>query len=468
MISIPEDFLHFVWKHRYYSFHDLRIANTGESVQVLHPGFISIHQGPDFLGSKIRIGELEWAGQVEIHVHARDWKKHGHHRDPNYNSVILHVVQETDGAPVIRQDGTEVPELVLGGRIPQWLEHQYNQLRLSQEKIACDSLFSSTPDRIVRPWLERMAMERVFQKAETMRNRQKEATLDWEQVLWEELAAFMGGPVNQDAFRAMARLTPFRLVRNLAAQPQKLEALLLGVCGAFAGDDHGDTWFAERKAEWLFLKEKHQLQDIAPLQLRFLRLRPAAFPTLRLSQLAALAGVKNALSHWLNPAHFSSWMNVSVQASDYWQTHYRFFETTPKHSCALGKSQKTVLLINVLIPLTILYERAHGREEVGDWLENSLTQLPAEDNRLTTPFVELGLSPENAWDSQALIQLNKHYCQERKCLDCAIGHYLIRKPNDPQFASEDLPPAYELSHHPTDSAERVAIWQFSNEEQAAG
>jgi hypothetical protein len=48
-------------------------------------------------GSDLRDVVLELDGQlvrggIEFHVIAGDWQVHGHHRDKNYNNVVLHIV----------------------------------------------------------------------------------------------------------------------------------------------------------------------------------------------------------------------------------------------------------------------------------------------------------------------------------------------------------------------------------------
>lgn len=70
-------------------------------------------------------------GDVEFHLRAGDWFTHGHHTDPRYNQVILHVVRYPDSqTPARRQDGAPVPACSLldpprlPTRIPGWLCQQ--------------------------------------------------------------------------------------------------------------------------------------------------------------------------------------------------------------------------------------------------------------------------------------------------------------------------------------------------------
>ena len=106
-----ENILHFIWQHQYFTPGGIKTTG-GETIQVLKPGFINTNAGPDFEQAKIRIGEVEWNGDVEIHVSGSDWLAHGHQNDQAYNKVILHVVWEHD-VEVYRKDNSEIPVLEL-------------------------------------------------------------------------------------------------------------------------------------------------------------------------------------------------------------------------------------------------------------------------------------------------------------------------------------------------------------------
>jgi hypothetical protein len=53
--------------------------------------------------------------------------------------------------------------------------------------------------------------------------------------------------------------------------------------------------------------------------------------------------------------------------------------------------------------------------------------VAAEKNHITEGFVQCGIDNKNAFDSQALIELKNSYCDQKRCLDCAIGNALLKK-----------------------------------------
>ncbi|RMG20023.1 MAG: DUF2851 family protein [Bacteroidetes bacterium] len=423
--SIPEDFLHYVWRSLNFDLKGL-ITTEGEPVRIHRQGILNTNQGPDFLEARIGIGEMEWHGQVEIHLSSQDWYRHGHDKDPHYNNVILHVVLESGGGVIMREDGTAIPELELKGRIPARLQQQYERLRLSQGQIPCAFALPKLKDIYIYPWVERLSVERMEAKAARMKARLDVKVHDWEQVLWEELAAMMGGPVNQESMRQMAQCIPYQVLKKYRHKLLQTEALLFGGCGMLAGEQPADAYYQHLRQEWHYLKKVHQLGS-SFIALRFMRMRPASFPSIRLSQLAVMLTTFYPLIRLLEPAAHQQLIQTEVRASAYWDQHYRFGEQAKKSQPKrLGMSQKHTLIINTLIPLSLLYHRAHGREDTHELVEAGLGRLKPEHNRLLKDFEALGIANEHALHSQGLIQLKKHYCMARKCLQCGIGHAVMQ------------------------------------------
>ena len=140
---MKEEFLHYVWQYLLFDTANLR-TDDGQLLTVIKTGIPHIHSGPDFENARIIMNGIIWAGKVEIHILASDWEKHGHHHDPAYDGVILHVVWKND-KPIPRRDGTLLPVLSLHRRIPETLHEKYDYLKNSSKKIPCETLFAHAP-----------------------------------------------------------------------------------------------------------------------------------------------------------------------------------------------------------------------------------------------------------------------------------------------------------------------------------
>jgi len=86
-----------LWRNAH-ALSDGLVTEDGRRFRVVYPGRQSGGGGPDFVDSLLETesGDL-LAGDVELHLDAPDWECHGHHADPNYNGVILHVVLHPRG-----------------------------------------------------------------------------------------------------------------------------------------------------------------------------------------------------------------------------------------------------------------------------------------------------------------------------------------------------------------------------------
>lgn len=425
--ALPESLIQFAWKHLYFELSSLR-THDGARLQIQDPGQLNTDQGPDFSAAQLEIDGIQWHGQVEIHVSSQTWYTHKHHLDPGYNAVILHVVYESNGKPIYRENGTQIPELILKDRISLPLLQTYSHIILSQDPLPCTQFWPVTNEIDLEAWLSQLASERISQKAHQILDRLKLLTQNWEQVLWEAVAAYFGGPVNGEAFRHMAQQLPYRILTQYTSSSKSLEALLFGGSGCLRTTHHSDTYYQDLQREWQFLRTKHRLEHLAPVNLKFLRMRPASFPTLRLAQLAQVLHQFPSLIDFTHPEVLNQFLQAKIHPSIYWETHYRFFEAHSPKSKALGKAHKLNLLINTFLPITFLFREAQGDTQEQSVCLHQLAGLPPEHNKITRLFEELGFKPKTALHSQALIQLKKAYCDQKNCLACGIGSHLLKAP----------------------------------------
>lgn len=77
---MKEEFLYYIWQNKLL-LRDPLLLESGEKVEIVHPGIQNFESSPDFHNARIRIGDILWAGNIEIHVNASDWHKHHHQGD---------------------------------------------------------------------------------------------------------------------------------------------------------------------------------------------------------------------------------------------------------------------------------------------------------------------------------------------------------------------------------------------------
>lgn len=419
-----EQLLQFIWQFQYYNRYELQTTG-GESIKVINAGTWNHNQGPDFMDAKICISNLLLAGTVEVHVKSSDWGRHRHERDRNYKNVVLHVVWEEDGYK------GNLPVLELKERVPKLLLFRYRELMNSTAFIPCEKSICTVNELTWNSWKERLLAERLTSKSHLVKDCLKQNNYHWEETCWRLLARNFGIRVNADAFESMAKTIPLRLIGRLKNELFKLEALLLGQAGLLDGK-FSDEYPNQLQKEHQYLKKTHQLEMVYETPV-FLRMRPKSFPTLRLVQLAVLLRRSNHLFSIIREENSVKALKglFSVTASEYWNTHYRFDEVSTYEQKKTGTALVDSIFINTIAPLLFFYgqfnEDADYKGRAVHWLQ----ETKAERNSITEGFRELGIFIENAFDSQALIELKTQYCDHKRCLECAVGNFLLRRTGQP-------------------------------------
>lgn len=84
------------------------------------------------------------------------------------------------------------------------------------------------------------------------------------------------------------------------------------------------------------------------------------------------------------------------------------------------------IMINTVVPMIHAYGQVYNNEKYINKSIQWLTDLPAEQNNITAAFKKMGIENNSAYDSQALIQLKHFYCDQKRCLQCAIGNSILK------------------------------------------
>lgn len=420
---MTEKLLQYIWQGQYLNTDSLYTI-AGESLEIMQPGKWNTHQGPDFILSRIRLNDTQFAGNIELHLKTSDWDLHKHHWDPNYRNVVLHVVWEHD---TVMEHTNNIPILELKNRVSKLLLDQYKQWMDLTEKIPCSGQLIQVPNSVMEPWTNLLTKERLFRKTTQIKNWLLSNEQHWEEVCWWLIARHFGSPNNSDAFESLARSIPYPVLLRNRNQIHQIEALLLGQAGLLA-EPFQEAYPEMLRREYQFQQLKFQLEPVHH-PFHFLRMRPGNFPTVRLAQLAMLL---NQNQQWLEPIlHSSDPMILSdtfkVTANDYWHYHYMPDSPTTYLPKTTGKKFLHHLMINAVCPLQYAYGFLMGEEQLIERAQRWLKLLEPEKHSGTELFQKEGIKIVSAFESQAFLELKTSYCDHKRCLDCSVGHYLLKQ-----------------------------------------
>jgi hypothetical protein len=442
----------------------------GDPVAVVYRGRWTAGSGPDFEGAMLALGESGRlvGGSVEMHLRCGDWWAHGHHADPRYNSVALHVVLWPLGArPVTRADGATVPTLVLADYItmptPQLLE-SVTPLIPNLGALSEEPCWQRTQDWPLERLLDRIdeaGEVRLLDKAAKMEAELSERGP--EEVFYRGLMDALGYSANREPMRRLAEALPVSQLLTLPLGPDEgarvalLEAVFLGAAGfmTWQGPPEGPLdWLSMQYAEeagrlWSTYAPLMDVPLDRPLAQGWItnRVRPANSPPRRLAGAARilarllwaeggmLGPFIEAATGALNPAAVSKrWTDLlAVPAEGYWASHDGLGHSLPAHggkeSLALvGSSRAADTVVNVVMPLLVAVADREGQDALREKVLAAYAAFPRlSDNEVTRAMSEEALGPRAARSingarrQQGLMHLYRLYCQARRCYECPVS-----------------------------------------------
>ena len=123
----------------------IETTNSGK-ITVINAGLHNKREGPDIKEAILIINDKVVKGPVECHICTSDWYKHGHHKNPEYQSVILHVVRKmTDGFKTLT-----IPTILLNFSINYSNRCSLNNINKNPHLV--DVIFQNSNNR----WLDKI------------------------------------------------------------------------------------------------------------------------------------------------------------------------------------------------------------------------------------------------------------------------------------------------------------------------
>ncbi|MXZ91648.1 MAG: DUF2851 family protein [Chloroflexi bacterium] len=221
-----------LWLRRAARSHALR-TESGRRVKVLYPGRPGVTAGPDFRNALLVVeGQGLVQGDVEVHLRQRDWQSHGHHNDPNYNGVALHVALRADAEPSRTEGGASPPTVNLRGLLDDVRaeDESGSEVRARLWQILAQHGYRR-PQRAeqMAGLLNRAGDARFL--SHSRRLQMLMPSLEPEQTLWESVCEALGYRHNRHPFLRLAAAVPFAALAGAARRlPEEKRSRALASC----------------------------------------------------------------------------------------------------------------------------------------------------------------------------------------------------------------------------------------------
>lgn len=377
---MKEDILQFYWKYQLWTTLNLQTCSN-ENIEVINPGSFNKGEGPDFLHSKIKIGEKIWHGSVEIHVNSKNWHDHKHDNNIHYKNVILHVVYEkptTEDLDFPFETLWVKPFLNLSvlEKIPYLIE--------SNKKIPCQDIIEKFDENIWSLHRDRLYIDKVEAKWNAINPENSSNKFDF--IYYKYLAYSFGLIQNKQAFvQIIENIGATTLSKLIIKGEIYLFSYILGIIGFFENKISAETEVL--KENWEYLKQLYNYKKPS-VNLKFGKIRPPNNPILRLRQFAKF--ISNEKIDFTIEDEKALYINFQKKLSQF-SLHKSEIEpfikyNIEKEKISFSESFIRILMVNVYFPYRFWYNNLVQFPENNEYLMEQLYELKPETNNVLKIF----------------------------------------------------------------------------------
>ena len=448
-LTLNENFISRIWLNPSY-YNDVKTTD-GKSVNIINYGIPNSDSGADFSDALIKIDNVVYSGDVEIHQSVNDWNVHNHKKDPKYNKVILHVAFWKEDFPVSSksQSKREIPTVILSEFLSSSIHDIWKDIinNPSPEfKLPCFDTNSSVNSETKKEWIKDVGMARLVYRAGRIKSRINVLSEDlhisskkdvWEKVFLEFTFEALGFSKNKTQFLNLSKLIDLKKSKKYINTISDADSVLFGAAGFLTGNK---TEYPKNLiSRWNELQPLLKFDSMNRAEWHFFRLRPMNFPTLRIAYASAFM-LEIIKSDFLKRVVFCfknsssvfkdlTSLFLEIEFSEYWKQHYDFGKKSNNENNVIGKSRIFDIIVNVVIPLMYLYSKEFSDEDL--FIKVKKTYQSSKDNSknkvLDVMTKQLSLKPANVCESQGLIHLHNFYCVKGNCGECKIGEKVFDK-----------------------------------------
>jgi hypothetical protein len=406
------------------------VTDSGDSIYIIFPGRTSNRSGCDFKDAVFNLAGRTIVGDIEVHIKSSQWQRHGHHQDPKYNGIILHVVWEQDShAATVLQNGRTIPTLCLRSSVV----HPLEKLSKLPPAPLCPMAARHSGSAAWSTLLTAAGLKRFSTKTALFRK-----ALDKEdaaQVLYRGIARALGYVQNAEPCQALAQRLTIKEISEYSAAARR--SLLLGQAGLLPsqrGRQIKDIETIKLESIW---RASGTTQTMKAADWCFFRVRPDNFPTRRLVALSyllmrygkegLLPGIlrlvetarANGGHHWLENG-------LVTAARGYWLNHLDLGVPTHRASALIGYGKASAIALNVVLPFTVAIGKLCSDSKLKKKATRIYRRYPGTADNELTRFMKLQLRLPldirfSACQQQGLIHLFNTYCCRRDCFNCPVG-----------------------------------------------
>ena len=429
---------------------------AGRRVAVIYPGRWTGLPGPDLRDAIVSIDDGPALRlDLEVHLNGTDWWRHGHHHDPAYAAVGLHLVWEVDAAP----RGPAPPAIALARVLPMAAGAVDATPTSAAEPLPCHGPhpLDAASRRLIVQAIEDQGRRRHAEQTAVMES--NIAAHGADQALHLAILRALGYRQNARTFEALGSCVTSGLTEALTssgdvARPGTLEAVLMGAAGLLPVQRSTQPVDGYGRLLQHIWQSYGALTCLQADDWTYQSVRPANRPTRRVAAAARLLTRVPATGQTLvdtvlaevcraGAASDVRWLEARFQVSEppdaYWARRYDFGRPARRPVPTLvGASRSREILVNAVLPFAAAMGHAQGRAELTRASAAALAALGGgmwnQDSRYMAHTLGIGRRGlGGAKAQQGLLRLFRRWCRDKRCGVCPMAS-CVATPDRPASA----------------------------------
>ena len=425
-------FMHYIWRNRVLTKEQL-YTTAGEAIQVIEAGKNEPSDGNIFRNARLKIGSHEWSGNIILHHKSSDWEQEIQSRGRNcYNNIILHIT-ESDDIETMLPHGEYVPQLRIN--YSQQKSKEYEAAIKGTQRLPCHKTMAGMEKVHLHSNLSRLMIERIEEKAQRIEKLHEQCGKRWEETFFKLMARNYGFGIQSSSFEQWAAVLDMQALGKHRDNLLQVEAIFFGQAGLLGEESIPEyyrkealesSYYKDLVREYKFLSQKFNLKSIDAKTWN-----GSATPHLRIARLAALYSSYRATLSSISACETQKELEAILQSTPegYWWNHLQFGGTTTSGCGPLRISQLHTIIINTIVPILYAYGKHRSDLNLCNKAERLLHNLAGEHNSIIRKWNDAGIYADCAADSQALIQLQKEYCNKNGCSRCRFAYAYLKEQN---------------------------------------
>ncbi len=449
---ITEKLLRAIWYEREYEKRNLKTTD-GEKVVVVSPGEWNTDAGPDFKNAEFYIDDRRYVADVEIHRFSGDWKKHGHHKDRNFDGVRLHVFFAND-----KKDGGDRFQLCLADYLRAGVQLDLDDYPYQSFAGlgACGKGVTPAKFGLIEKLLEIAGDARLILKAERL-------SKELEQEIYGGFLVGLGYKENKEPMKSLSEIVSFGAIKKIvdSAAPVEavsvIQAVLFGAAGFLEADSRGDDETEKLLNSYKLIFEKYSGFVKGRLNYsvwRYFRVRPPNYPQRRLygagfilasaakigfvnlavSWIKTIGAIKKQSEHKRSVAEALDEL-LYVEPKGYFASRAKFGPKWSSRPAALiGRARALSITVNTILPAIYRWSRENDpplQEILGGFYGGLQSLEPNKSTKKMANYLLGGYAGKNfkikkEKQSQGLMQIFQDFCADKpqECVSCRLPEIL--------------------------------------------